>query len=418
MRIYRGPLRWIDRQGEPQRWEGPSGAALLDTRTMEQQATAGGPEQACLFVARNRLDDPDYELLAEGDPSQVKTSQRMLSSLPGPRRRRPVGDTVERALVSLFGSAADPDGIDGPKPIMPGSRGRLLLVAGSLVIRNERYKHGKHEHTAIVEDMVRRHVRDAAAQSDRGEIREDMLPKSLGYALRKYGIPNEDWRRVVPANLRARVRGPQRPETAISDDFGRADGGLGANWGNATGTWSILSNQVRKTASFGFSETIVHQTALSGDDHWSQVKLVSGSSTTLQGAIVRKVNSTTQTYYLTGNYNNQIYLARFVSGTQTNITNTPLAYSAGDTYRCEIDGSTLSMYLNGSGVPTLSTTDPNITGNLYVGMYQFLSNAAATIDDFAAEDLGPAPGGVSFIQLESFPRGMFRGLKGTWGGTV
>lgn len=416
MRIYRGPMRWIDRPGEPQRWEGPAGAACLDTRTMEQQATAGGPEHDCIFVARNRLSDPDYELLAEGDPSQTPTSQRLLDALPGHRNRRPTGDTLERALVSLFGSMADPDGIDGPKPIVPGSKGRFVLVAGGCVIRSERHEFGKHELRELTRTMIQRQVRDASAAADRGELPEEMVAKAVGYQLRKYGIPEADWRTIVPPNLRARVGRPRNPETSVSDDFNRADGGLGANWGSTSGMWEIAANQVRRRATTIWEQT-VFQTALSGSDHWAQIKDLRPSAGLAPTATVRKDNSTTKTAYVFYQYLSARTISKLVSGTQTNLASTTGA-AANTVLRIEADGSTISAYVNPPSTALLSTTDTSITGNLYTGMATYTTYDVAVLDDFAAEDLGPAPGGVSFIQLESFPRGMDRGLRGTWGGTV
>ena len=402
MHLYRGPLKWKAFHGEPQRWEGPAGACLLDMRPLADQSRGGGSEIDCLFASESPIIGRDYELIASGNMHEIKASPSQRSALRVIRGRVPQGETISQLLVSLLTDCADPDGADGPKPIMP-SRGKLTLLAGR-EIHSERFRYDGKGRSSFVKAMVQRQVRDAAKQADDGELDPKKLKKILGYELRKYGLNKEDWAEFVPPNLRKRIERADDPETTVTDDF---SGTLSA-WGNATGTWSIVSGAAAKTNLGNNSQTIVHQTALSGSDHYSQFQIAGGSSTTLSGASVRKVNSTTQTHYVCGNYNSILYLIKFLSGIQTNLISTSQAFSVGNTYKCEINGSSLKGYVNGTEV--LSVSDSSITGNLYVAMYQFAGSASGTMDNFEGADLGAPPGGITYVQTERTTRGYLRGM--------
>jgi hypothetical protein len=408
MRFYRGPLKWIDLPNEPQRWEGPLGANCLDTRTIEQQSKQGGPEQAVLFVSNTDVDDSDYELIADGAPEEIKLTRRMKQLLPTRKGYQLRGDTLSQAIADLFQGNADPDGIDGPKPLMPAN-GRFTVDAGR-AFYEELFRFGHGDKHNLVKTMVQRQIKDASEQVDRGELKAEMLPKILGYELRKYGLQKTDWQEFVPQNLRQRIDRAADPETTISDDFNRADGDLGANWSSAAGWWSVTSNTARKVSNAATARAVVHQTALSGADHYAQLKLVAGTANTLQAPIVRKVNNTTLTCYCCGGYDNTLYLIKFVSSAQTNLTTAVQTYAAGDVYKCEIVGSALKGYVN--AVQKLSTTETAITGNTYCGMSQLAPDTSGTIDDFYAEDTtgGGGGGGLIYTQLERTLRGVNRGV--------
>ena len=400
--IYRGPLKWVDRPDEPQRWEGPTGTALLDTRPILDQSRVGGAEMDCLFVAPFRLDDRDYELIGEGPPTHIRTTGKHRKALQFSRGKLPQGDTLAQMLASVFTDCADPDGIDGPKPLMP-SHGRLKLTAG-VELHSERFRYDRRGRSELIKTMIQRQIRDAAKQVDDGELDPRKLKKILGYELRKYGLTKDDWQEFVPPSLRKRIDRADEPETTVTDDFS----GTLAAWGNATGTWSIVGGAAAKTNLGNSSQSIVHQTALSGSDHYSQFQIAGGSSTTLSSASVRKVNSTTQTHYICGNYNSVLYLTKFLSGGQTNLISTSQAFSVGNTYKCEINGSALKGYVNGTEV--LSVSDSAITGNLYVAMYQFAGSVSGTMDNFEGADLGSPPSGITYVQTERTTRGYLRGM--------
>lgn len=398
MKLYRGPLRWIDRPNEPQRWEGPPGAALLDTRPISEMAKSGGPEQACLFASESPIADTDYDLIADGDLAKIRPTGRMIQSLRF-GRYQPVGDSVASLVADLFLGGSDPDGIDGPRPLVP-SGGRFVLSAGRDIF-DEPFKYGTGPRTAMVRTAIQRKMSAAVDQADGGEITDTKLRQILGYELRKYGIPYAEWREFVPVQLQSRFNGAFEPETTVSDNF---SGSL-SGWGNATGTWAIASGAAYKSADFNLSQTIVYSTSLSGSDHYSQVKIVGGTSTDIPAPICRKPNSTTQTYYFCGNYSNVLYLTKIVSGSQTNLNSIAYTFATGDTYKVEAIGSAIKGYTNAT--LQLSVTDTSIPGNTHVGMYQYGTTVAGTMDDFEGADVS---GGLIYTMLERTTRGVLRGM--------
>lgn len=188
-----------------------------------------------------------------------------------------------------------------------------------------------------------------------------------------------------------------------SDNFTRGNSsGLGSNWTTVTaeGIFNIVSNKA-----------VVNTQALDScmffngitwpNDHYSEITVsVPGSpgvTNTGLGCLVR-ASSSAQTYYrcfVTGPSGN-LQIRKRIAGTGTALVSTAGSVIAGDKVRFQVQGTTLSVYIN--GVLSLSTTDASIsTGNAGIHYSSTDSNVDSislwTGGDFTA----PTPPPITII---------------------
>ena len=138
---------------------------------------------------------------------------------------------------------------------------------------------------------------------------------------------------------------------AVSDDFNRADGALGANWANSMGTSApaISSNKVvgQNASNYGAA----HWTANSfSNDHASQIVFV---TTNYLAAGVR--HATGGNWY---GYFSHGEIQKCVGGSVTSLVSRTAA-SAGQTIGLSVAGTTLTPSLNGT--PGATTTDASLS---------------------------------------------------------
>ena len=299
------------------------------------------------------------------------------------------GDTMlDRAWSSLT-DASDPDGITGPRPLMPTSGGILeIQLQNHSVVRSERYT-PKHSHEGKVEEMVRRTYQNASPQ---------VRAKLLGAMRRKLGMTDaEAIGRLIPRG-EPRVE-PRKPTTTFSDDFNRANSSnIGANWTEYNGgLLSIVSNELKSNAN---TQSAIWNTSFSADDMYAQVvlrnTLVDINNGTNTRGVVRYAAPPTarEVGYscLTKNVSPKFRMVWNTANTYNIFatTDTP-TIAQGDTIQIRADGSTISARHNGS--EELSATDTNITGNLDAGV---ASNNQGLMDDWLAEDIVAASSAFPF----------------------
>ena len=299
-------------------------------------------------------------------------------------------------MLDVLTGGADPDGSDGPMPIVPTVGGRVELLFGQK--HSERFRWGQ-GHFSLVRDGLRKQFAGLWQQSPR------LARKCLDYWCEKYGVG--DWADLVPPALRADVPGRLPHETTINENFTRADSasaiGNHLSWTQVSGTWGTFSNTAYKVSTASVIESARADSDLSSSDHYAQVVVANGNGSVFHGPACRH-SSSASTYYVTANFSNAQYLTKLIAGTQTNLTSTAHNYANGETLKIEANGSSIKGYANGTQYP--STTDTSITSGTRCGIVSSLTNG--TFDDFEAADLAAA--GLVYTQLERGVRGLLRGL--------
>lgn len=198
---------------------------------------------------------------------------------------------------------------------------------------------------------------------------------------------------------------------SIAEDFNCADDAAltcDLTWTEFFGAeWEIASNQARVT---GLTGTVQKEaradSTLSGADHWSQVKLISATSDNSGqvrcGAIARKANNTTRTFYSfvavqANNVFTDFESRKRVAGTVTTLATDTTNPAANDVLRVYVDGSSVSGYVNGA-LSTGPITDTDVTSNTYAGIAYSANNnttQSCILDDFSAQDItASGSGGV------------------------
>jgi hypothetical protein len=179
----------------------------------------------------------------------------------------------------------------------------------------------------------------------------------------------------------------------FTDDFNRANGGLGANWTTATNAPSIASNVVNSAASTTSIAYVATATQTFAADQKAQVTCGSVSaSARYAGAVVRMASNNGYEVYTDGSSGaGHTEIARVTAGVETVLANFALTFTSSDTIGIEAVGTTL--YILKNGVRSGSTTDATYaTGQPGISAYD-----AVGLDNFTATD-GAAAAGVGYVK--------------------
>jgi hypothetical protein len=375
---------WVPAGQMPAHWQLPASAVGgVDLRPLSAQALQGGTPQGYAFATA--LQSPGGIALASSfHMNETSTTTQMRDAWLAGMGYRPAGSTLTDLLWDQLTTGSDPEGGSGPKPLMPGTDNVLrLFVPGHSEVKREGFEWGTHPHTNRVRDVIRGDFSRMWEETNGG----DHPRKVLDFWREKY---KADWREFVPPNLRAHVAGPLPHETTITESFNKADSatlGPDLTWNEVLGGWNVVSNRavcMSNTEPWNLARA---EHDLSSDDHYAQatIHLANG----YPGPCVR-VGSGATFYQTSTDGNNWIF--KLVSGSQTNLGSTTSAYNAGDLYKVQADGSTISSYVNGAAKN--SFTDTSITGNLRCGMTS-TSGGAGVLDEFEAADVGGGGGGTA-----------------------
>ena len=169
--------------------------------------------------------------------------------------------------------------------------------------------------------------------------------------------------------------------TTFTDDFNRANGAPGANWVDATGLWTIASNQL-SSGTVGGTIVIRAATAMATNDNSAQVTIAATAAVS-HGIWCRGNTGFTQGY-LWRNDGSSWALFSVVGGSFTSIGSFAGAAVAGDIAKVQAVGSTIKGYVN--GVQRVSVTDTGVTTGTSVGL-RAESTSSLRFDDFTAADV-------------------------------
>jgi len=169
-----------------------------------------------------------------------------------------------------------------------------------------------------------------------------------------------------------------------SDNFDRANGGLGTNWTTVTGLAApqITSNTVNPLA-VGSDSAAFYNAVSFPNDQWSQATMVAAA--TSQGIeILCRCAAAAKTFYygqVTGpvGATAKAYLKKWVAGTLTSLVGpTTFTSAANDVFRLEVIGTSLVLYQN--DVALISTTDSSIASGS-PGIYVYADAGVITTID-------------------------------------
>lgn len=395
----------------------------LDLAPIPVQGVMAADRPMGLFVTRSTVLPSEYTLLGEGDCRELKADTRMQDAFRSLVGYRPQGDTLAELIYDTLTDGSDPDGSSGPKPLMPDATGWCdVYLGGHSRVLGSRFEWGKPDsrgrrHWAKVQQLLRKEFEQLFDDAKAGKLKDaEHHRRVLDAHCDKYGLQGEnDWKEFVPVKLQKDVPGRLKHETTITESFNKADSdtlGPDLTWTEVNGDFDVVSNQCRHTNTTTVRSARA-ESDLSSADHYAQVQIVSNGSGTndcAAGACARFA-AAAETMYFAFYYqaDNRLYVSKKVTGAQTNITSSVITEALPETYKCEINGSTLKGYQ--AGVERVSTTDSAITGNLRGGILLYQSSVLnPTIDNFEASDELGGGGGILYTQLERGVRGYLRGV--------
>lgn len=192
-----------------------------------------------------------------------------------------------------------------------------------------------------------------------------------------------------------------------SDDFNRADGGLGTNWiGPLRPTapeeiMRIISNEAVRNVSGDDASALYDGSITWPSDQYSEGNVIGdgtgGGSGAGTGLIVRG-DVPTGVYYRTVAYvsaTNSVEVVKFLPAATVLGADINVAWASGDIMRVEASGSTLTIYKNGTSIGT--RTDSSITSGKPGIAYSSAANSTA-VDNWEGGSLAVAVD-VSTINL-------------------
>jgi hypothetical protein len=265
-----------------------------------------------------------------------------------------------------------------------------LHLGGHSRVRRQRFS-SAHPHAGKVLDVVRRDLaRIRVETTGRGS---DQHRRVMDRLLQKYrGWTFDDLR---PGSW-PRGETPLPHRTTITESFDTSDGdtlGPDLSWTEVSGDFDIVTNAAEIVG--GGQHRARADSDLSSDDHYAQVEFPdgpSGGSRSGGGVICRKDSTATLTYYNVttdeNGANDDWFTYKWVAGSQTALgLKSTTDIQAGDVFKLECDGSTITRYLNGGAQN--STTDTAVSGNVRTGLHGFRNsgNQGMRLDAFEAADL-------------------------------
>ena len=428
---YFGPWAWEipqDDLGQPLPeegfWRPPEGALSgLDLRpTAACAARESHPQNWGIFPLREAsasggLKEP-YVLLGESldaelDPKALDAVCAALKIAEPPKAA-----TVRELLVALLTTHADPLDVDRRPPVLPTRDGMLLLMGPNELIASRPFEGESDPAWPNIRKRLQenyRALRESALGGPSPGIvapARDLYRVLLGTWAAKCKV---DPRLLIPHDLPPEV--PLPPSTTLTENFNQADSTtLGPlqtwteYWLSGTDGFRTVSNRVQQaTASSTTTITSARAEAdLSSDDH--SVKLTLVSYTVSNGKNIwlgpaGRFAADAHTCYAAGlgqrntTPGTKCYRVwRMVAGTQTVLTTTDYAWSANDVMRLDLDGGTLTFYVNDVQQYTNGAVEGNVRAGLGLQVQQYSNPING--DDWSAEDVA-APVTVSPVATQS-----------------
>lgn len=404
MKYWIGPWVWDASEGGG--WALPPGCTHSlelrppNVRDVEGWGVFASPDAVTLTS--------EWEQVGTGNVAGNNLTVRQKNAFRSALGRVVVGDTLDQALWLAYALDSDLDGVGAVKPLTPNRKRQIEVVFAGQVVRRENFDFTSAASLKCL-SRVKRDYREIRERVIAGEYSEDMHRKYLGWLKRKFRVSDESI--FIDDGL------PQEtaldPATTLTDSFTYSNGNLdtvsSSAWLDApsnagTADIEVSSNQITGGASRSAQGGAMYNTALSGTDHYSQLKVVAltapPSARAFQGAHSRAARNGAGNN-LSG-YNSQITITSAsayhirsqewsTSGVPTTHTDISNSFTTGDVVKIQSNGSTHTAFKNGVEVGSSAFTDTTFSSELYCGIVINEANGSpgdTTGDDWEAADLG------------------------------
>ena len=206
-----------------------------------------------------------------------------------------------------------------------------------------------------------------------------------------------------------------------TDDFNRADGGLGANWTTHLAAPTIASNQAVAATSNAYNSAYWNADAF-GADQYSEI--IVGDADAYRGCLVRASGSggSANAYgcYAGSSLNSfGLPVGKWVAGSFSVLDTISFGLVTDDRLRLEVSGTTLRVYVNDTQVGTDLTDTDLSAGSAGIVLYQ--SAETPCINAWDGGNLGGGGGGGGNPAAKRFGGVPFMGaggFKGNFGSTI
>ncbi|HCM36337.1 MAG TPA: hypothetical protein DIS53_00140 [Candidatus Wildermuthbacteria bacterium] len=388
---YLAQWEWITEYQEPF-WRAPRVdklVGLVDLRPLSSQGKTGGePEGYGFFAYNEKVSIPGSIYLGDNLKGEIRNKQKVAEAFDVELQ----SNTILDFLWGMLTVHSDPLGQMRVKPLMPNENLELELYLEGLLVKSELFDITSHPHRekvlAVLQNMYRREREFDKTQGSTHYL------KVLGAWMEKYrvsdhtiflppDVPDESW---------------LQPETVITDNFNTD---TSANWTADNGSFTIDAGNSNIFECAG-TECVARYsaTALSTKDHYAQVAILTVGNS-WNGPMIRKMNSSTLTYYahLYQGNSQTTQLFKRVNGSYSQVGgNYNYTHSSGDVYKIQAAGTTITTYVN--GVQAHSQTDSAIDEQFRAGIVS--NNTDTDFDDFQAGDNNATPADpTSLTQLKS-----------------
>src|ERR1700691_2453746 len=182
---------------------------------------------------------------------------------------------------------------------------------------------------------------------------------------------------------------PSAGAVTVSDNFNRANGGLGSNWTTLGGTTAPqIVNNTAQPGSAGTLNSAYWSASTFGSNQYAAASFPNSSGTNYGPAIAVRLSNSTGYFLWYGNSDDTVSIWRMDSSSSwTELkASAELTVSPTDVWQLQAVGSTLTGYQNGKQVVT--TTDSNYTtGAPGIWMYY----ATNQITNWSGGDVATTP---------------------------
>jgi hypothetical protein len=199
-----------------------------------------------------------------------------------------------------------------------------------------------------------------------------------------------------------------------TDDFNRADGGLGANWTTTTSEDAplISTNEARNSTGVLTGGGARYTGALTGggawpNDQYAEVIIGSVVSTTTDEGVggACRIASGAKTHYLVQGNTHETRIYKVVAGAFTQLGSDGPAVATGDKLRLICSGTSISATKNGTTIIGPVTDSDIASGD--AGIWCTPNGGPGTANSFEGGDLATSAAG-KINDFSSFPKLPFR----------
>ncbi len=296
-------------------------------------------------------------------------------------------DTLLGILVSLLTEQADPDGYERCRPLTVDHRGNYEIHLGGhsriyrAKFRGERDRLWPNLQRLWQAELSKTH----AAEAKRGVDPDVQAGKMLAELARLHKCPVTE---LTPKELKGLKS--RKPTTRYEDHFNYPDGEISAleNWTQILGNSTIglvVDGQVNIYAQSS-GAVYFYNPVLSSSNHQATITSFEplGNDYTFL-VMVRMDAAHILTFYSTGVWNNKVVIRKTIDATRTELSSISLLTPVPCTSTLKVDGSTITVLIDGSEVD--SATDTAIPSNVNAGFGGWTPVGTVVLDDFVTMDL-------------------------------